>query len=157
MSRNNLIITLIVIVILIALASVTIIFLPRVPQSAELEEIRATIVTEQNDYKMDENGRVKITNDSTKKLCFSSCFPYVLEVKREKGFEGYSYSDFVCETPDLAGECVNSGETKMFEFPFTLANEGVHRIGVRLCMDCVEKGEFKEEDMIYSNEFNLSK
>lgn len=159
-SRNNLpIIPIIVIIILIVLALIIAIYAsnmkPKVSEPINETQAESAAIIEKDSYSMEENGRVKITNKTEGKICFSSCFPYYLEVKKGEEFESYSYLN--CDTPDVVEKCLDPLGSETFEFSFALLEEGIHRLAIPLCLDCNEGEDFKEEQRLYTNEFNLYK
>lgn len=144
------------IIILLVLVLIIIIIIPQIkPIIVKTENHSIIVSTEKADYKINENGKVKIENNSDERICFSSCYPYYLEMKKENIFESYSYLS--CDIPDLAEKCINPRETKAFEFPFSYSEEGTHRLAISFCRNCNENEQFKAEQWLYSNEFNLTK
>lgn len=151
------IIPMLVIIILLVLILGVIFFVPKIGNQA-VEEISGGNVSAamQNvAYKDGENGRVKIYNNLSERICFSSCYPYYFEVKRGDKFESYPYLE--CEGADVSFECVYPGNSKVFEFPLTMSESGKHRLAIPYCSNCEEGNEFKKDNWVYSDEFDFVK
>ena len=152
------IIPMLVIIILLVLILAVIFFVPKIGQySPSPKETNPIVAVEiqSSSYKGGENGKVKISNGLDKKICFSSCYPYYLEIEKAGSFESYPYLE--CEGKDLSGECVYPNDARMFEFPLEMSESGKHRMAIPYCMDCEQGSEFKKENWAYSNEFNFVK
>ncbi len=112
-----------------------------------------SILTERKEYQNGENLKLKITNNTGKKLCFSTCFPYYLERKDEK-WKSYPYIE--CKRDDIHNGCIEDKKDKGFELVLPREEDiepGLHRIAVPVCVECKEGEVFKEETWFYSNEF----
>lgn len=142
-----------VIIVLLVVVLVIVAILPDIrPRLFQTKAANAAM--DKNSYNIGGMAKIKISNTSNQKMCFSSCYPYYLEIKNEKGFESYSYLE--CEAPNLAEKCVNPGETKAFEFQLAYARKGIHRLAISSCSSCEEGKEFKAEKWLYSNEFHIN-
>lgn len=108
------------------------------------------VVTSKKGYQKDEMAKIKIENHLKENICFSSCSPYYLETKKDQ-WTSYSYDD--CQEAKLAEKCIEKGGVKAFEFTLSYANEGLHRVVIPVCRDCVPQEEFKERVRAYSEEF----
>jgi len=113
-------------------------------------EERITIVTDKEEYKPEDNLKVVIRNDSSQKICFSSCYPYYLE-RRNGQWESYKYVE--CFDFDSNGNCIQAKKEQAFELILPKVEEGLHRLAIPVCMGCESAEEFKEDQRFYSNEF----
>ncbi len=109
-----------------------------------------SIVTQRKDYQNGEILELKITNNSGKKFCFSTCYPYLLE-KKDKAWETYKYVE--CDRDNIHNGCIENGKEKGFELTLPKSISGLHRLAVPVCSECKEGETFKEESRFYSNEF----
>lgn len=103
-----------------------------------------------------ENGgvsKLKIKNISQKTICFSSCYPYLLQ-RKDLIWKTYNYKD--CPDSDIIKTCLAGGETKAFETELPQVKEGLHRFVVPVCEDCKTKESFRETRRFYSNEFKIN-
>ena len=111
---------------------------------------KVVIITDKVEYQSSEMLRLKIKNNLAKNICFSSCYPYYLEVK-EKKWQSYEYGE--CQKPNLAEKCMRPAEIKGFELTLVATKNGLHRLAVPVCIDCKENEGFKETKRFYSNKF----
>ncbi len=106
-------------------------------------------------YELDDILEVFVQNDFGREVCFSSCYPYLMEMQAQDGGWGeYVYGD--CGWDDQAADCVPSHGAKKFRIFLADASVGVHRLKLPLCFDCAGES-FKPEQAIYSNIFNIQK
>lgn len=112
---------------------------------------KVEIFTDKTEYQLGGSLRLKIKNNSKDTLCFSSCYPYLLEKKTERGWESYNYVD--CPKKDLNEKCIKPGKVKAFELVLIDGKRGLHRIRIPACVSCKEGEEFKENKRFYSNQF----
>ncbi len=106
-------------------------------------------------YNIGENIKIKITNNLSENICFSSCYPYYLEFKTENNnWEKYKYKD--CPEEDIAEKCINYRETKFFELLSKKHQTGIHRISIPVCVDCEEGEKFEKDKEFYSIEFEVN-
>ena len=109
-----------------------------------------TISLDKISYQRGEKLKIAIENNSPKNICFSSCYPYLLEKKNEE-WKSYTYED--CQKADVNEYCINTDEKKAFEVELPLVETGSHRISLPVCLGCKEGEEFKENKRFYSSEF----
>lgn len=111
----------------------------------------ASVLTYQNEYQSGDNLKVKITNNLGKNICFSTCYPYRLE-KKDKTWQSYKYVE--CGHDNIHNGCIEDGETKAFELTLPEFLSGIHRLAIPICSTtCGEGQSFREESILYSNEF----
>lgn len=108
------------------------------------------ISTDKNHYQADASLKVKLSNSSLKKLCFSSCYPYFLERKAE---EWLSYPYQNCDHEDRIEKCAGGLKIKAFETTLPEVETGVYRLAIPVCEGCSAGEEFRETNRLYSNEF----
>ena len=159
-NKNSLtIILLIVILVIVAIVLAVIGDFFGETQSKEVK-----ITTEKQEYAIGQAIKIKIENNSEKKICFSSasCYPYYLEKKEEDKWTSYSYSD--CSSDNSVEVCIDSKGVKAFELvPITSLPlmqwkpgsiiSGVHRLAIPVCNECNIGEVFKEDQWFYSDEF----
>jgi len=111
-----------------------------------------SVSTYQKEYQAKENPRIKIDNNLTQTVCFSSCYPYYLERNNEP-LKSYTYPS--CPYPDVVETCMEPGETKAFEILLDKMRieKGVHRIAIPACLGCSLKENFRQDQFFYSNKF----
>ena len=120
------------------------------------QERVTTVLSYKTEYTKGENPKVKITNNSNEKVCFSSCYPYYLEKDNSGSFVSYQYGD--CGSGDIATTCLEAGGVKAFELQLDKMpiEEGPHRIAIPACVGCALQQEFRKDKWLYSNEFIIN-
>lgn len=108
------------------------------------------ITTDKKEYKAGDTLKVKIKNDSRENICFSSCYPYYWEKKKEN-WEDYHYVD--CPDNNLVDNCVNPKKVKAFELSIPVIDNGLHRLAIPACLGCNLQERFREDQRFYSNDF----
>lgn len=116
----------------------------------QLEKRGVSIVTDKNEYEAGGTLKVKIKNNFGKQICFSSCYPYLLENKNEN-WESYKYAE--CQKFDGNDHCIKAGDLKAFEFTLPKDVKGTHRLAIPICLGCKNENPFREDKRFYSNEF----
>ena len=109
-----------------------------------------SVITDNGAYSIGDNLKIKIENNSGKKICFSSCYPYYFE-KKEGAWNNYRYSE--CSEEDRIEKCVDRKDVKAFELEIPLVKEGIHRVALPACIGCNLEEAFNENERFYSNEF----
>jgi len=112
---------------------------------------KISAITDKGEYKLNDNLKLMIKNGSTKKICFSSCYPYHLERKKDHQWENYKYVE--CYDFDSNGNCIEARKEKAFELAIPKVPTGSHRLAFPICIDCGSTEEFREDQRFYSNEF----
>ncbi len=118
-------------------------------QSDSIKE-EVLIFTDKETYDKEGNLKIVIENDTKTSVCFSSCYPYLLE-KNEGVWKAYFYEE--CKTSNLNKICLEAGKVKAFQIRLNLIKEGLHRIALPACVGCNIGEDFKEVGRFYSNEF----
>ena len=108
------------------------------------------VITENHDYLIGDNLKVKIENNLDEPLCFSSCYAYYFE-KKESAWNNYRYKK--CLEEDVIDNCVQPHEVKAFELEIPKVQMGMHRMALPACIGCTMEGIFSENTRFYSNEF----
>lgn len=110
--------------------------------------------TDRQNYNLGDALEIEIKNNLGAQVCFSSCYPYLIEWKNKDGlWEQYSYDD--CGEADIAADCVPANGTKRFRLPLLDMETGLNRLKIPVCVDCSEGREFAQESVLYSNEFQV--
>jgi hypothetical protein len=114
------------------------------------------IFTDRQDYKLGDALEVTIANELGKAICFSSCYPYLVEKLDKKGqWEQYAYEN--CPNSEIAADCVAAGAKKIFRLSLADAEGGMNRLKLPLCVDCVSGQNFSANTTFYSNDFQIIK
>ena len=116
----------------------------------QLQKGGLSIITDKTEYEAGGILKVKIKNNFSKQICFSSCYPYLLESKNEK-WESYKYVE--CQKLNGNGHCMKAGELKAFGLTLPQISDGSHRLAIPVCLGCKSEDTFKEDTRFYSNEF----
>lgn len=114
---------------------------------------RVRVFTENREYQMGNNLKLKIKNYLKDTICFSSCYSYYFE-KKNGVWKGVDYP--ACQTADLVEKCLKPREIKGFELtlPATF-DKGTYRLAIPVCVNCAVQEPFEAEQWYYSNEFIL--
>ena len=118
----------------------------------QLQKGEILIKTDKTEYESGGILKVKIKNNFREQICFSSCYPYLLESKNEN-WESYKYAE--CQKLDGNGHCMKAGELKAFELTLPQISDGSHRLAIPVCVGCKSEGTFQENQRFYSNEFSI--
>lgn len=110
------------------------------------------IVTDKTEYEAGGDLKLKIKNNFPKQICFSTCYPYLLEQKNQN-WESYKYTE--CQEFDGNGHCIKAGDLKAFELTLPKAIKGIHRLAIPVCLGCKSKDPFHEDKRFYSNGFSV--
>ncbi len=117
---------------------------------------KATIAafTEKNVYSSAEELKVQVKNDESQRICFSSCYPYVVQ-SRDGSWDTYPYPQ--CESNNVADTCVEPGETKAFAISLgeMFLEPKTNRLAVPACIGCALGEQFRVDKIIYTNEFEI--
>jgi hypothetical protein len=111
-----------------------------------------TINTDKLEYEKEGVLKLAITNNSGKEVCFSSCYPYLLE-KKNGEWSPYPYQE--CGKPDVNGTCLPAHQSKFFEINLPDVAAGLNRLSLAACLSCRDGDGFKTDQVFYSNEFSV--
>jgi hypothetical protein len=113
-----------------------------------------SVTTDQSVYRAGGALEVGIKNNFNEPICFSSCYPYLMEKEDKSGnWEMYAYMD--CPKPDQASDCVAAGSEKKFRLPLQEIETGQTRLKIPVCVGCAAGQPFKASDVLYSNSFEI--
>lgn len=114
------------------------------------------VFTEKNDYFQNEELKVEIVNSEREVICFSSCYPYVIQTKKES-WDIYPYSK--CEHENVAEICISPNQVKAFAISLNemFLEPATHRLAIPACVGCAIGEQFRVDKIIYSNEFEIKK
>jgi len=110
-----------------------------------------SIYSDKEEYLKRESLKVAIRNNLGKTVCFSSCYPYLLE-KKNSNEEWEKYLYVGCEEENVARDCIESQKVKAFEI-LSEIEKGVHRLYLSACIGCKAGERFREDKVFYSNDF----
>jgi hypothetical protein len=141
-----------VILVLILLGGLVVYF--NFKTKVEPESVK--IITEKKEYSVSEELKVEIKNDTNDKICFSSCYPYMMQVKNN-GWNDYSYAD--CGEENVVENCIDSNSLKAFGISLSemFLESAPHRLAVSACVGCAIGEKFRVDEILYSNEFEVKK
>lgn len=104
-------------------------------------------------YDKGEKVRITVRNNTLKQICFSSCYPYYLQVKNGD-WHSYNYSE--CFEEDLNVPCLSSGESRKFKFTLRKSiRSEIHRIAIPIDKEGTAGEKFEEDKKIYSEPFEV--
>lgn len=133
----------------LVLAAVLFLIFPQKSGSAQASVDRAG-------YQIGEKVELTVENGFNREICFSSCYPYIMEIQNKKGeWEEYVYQD--CASPDRAIDCVPARALKKFRIAPEDAEIGVHRLKIPVCFDCLAGQSFGSDQALYSGTFIISR
>ncbi len=111
-------------------------------------------VTDRDNYMPGDPLTINVKNGTGKAVCFSSCYPYLVERRDGAGdWAQFEYDD--CPYPEVASDCVPAGGIKKFRLPLDEAEVGLNRLKLNICFDCAAGDPFLAESVIYSNVFEV--
>lgn len=116
----------------------------------QMEKGGVLITTDKTEYEAGGTLKVKIKNNFGKQICFSSCYPYLLESKNEN-WESYKYAE--CQEFNGNGHCLRAGDLKAFELTLPGIIKDPQRLAIPICLSCKNEDPFREDKRFYSNEF----
>jgi hypothetical protein len=113
-------------------------------------------LTEKQDYSKTEELKVGIENKEGKVICFSSCYPYVIQTKNNS-WDTYSYSE--CDKENITEICISPNQSKAFAIPLNEISlkSSIYRLAIPVCLGCAIGEKFRVDKIIYSNEFEINK
>lgn len=112
--------------------------------------------TEKKSYSVSDELKVEIKNNMKDKVCFSSCYPYLMQTK-DGGWENYNYSQ--CDEQNKVEACVDSNGLKAFAISLKemFIQPALHRLAIPACIGCAVGEQFRVDKILYSNEFEIKK
>jgi len=114
----------------------------------------AQISLNRAEYSPGETLEVVVENDFGREICFSSCYPYLAEIRDQSGeWKEYVYQD--CPETARAVDCVPPRDLKKFRVALEDIPLGVHRLKVPFCLECVAGEGFQAEQALYSPVFEI--
>jgi hypothetical protein len=109
---------------------------------------------EKNNYSVTDELKVEIKNKEDKRMCFSSCYPYVMQTKNVN-WDIYSYPQ--CDKENIAETCIEPGQLKAFAILLNAMplRSAVHRLAIPACLGCAIGDQFRVDKIIYTDEFEI--
>ena len=103
---------------------------------------------------LDDVAKVEIINNESETICFSSCYPYVMQAKHNS-WDLYSYPQ--CEEDNIAETCIPPNQLKAFAISLNgmFLEPTMHRLAIPACVGCAVGEQFRVDKIIYSNEFEI--
>jgi len=113
----------------------------------------AQISLNRAEYNPGEALEVSVRNDFGREICFSSCYPYLAEIRDQSGeWKEYVYQD--CPETARAADCVSPRDSKKFRVALEDMPAGTHRLRIPFCLECAA-GNFQPEQTLYSPVFEI--
>ena len=114
----------------------------------------AEISLDRAEYSPGEALEVTVKNDFDREICFSSCYPYLVEIRDGNGeWKEYVYQD--CPEAARAVDCVPPRDSKKFRVALEDMLTGIHRLKVPFCLECAAGENFRPEQTLYSPVFEI--
>ena len=114
----------------------------------------AEISLNRTEYDSSGTLEVAVKNDFGQEICFSSCYPYLAEIRDQNGeWKEYVYQD--CPETARAVDCVPPRDLKKFRVALEDIPLGVHRLKVPFCLECAAGEGFQAEQALYSPVFEI--
>jgi hypothetical protein len=109
---------------------------------------------EKNSYSATEELKVEIKNKENEKMCFSSCYPYIMQIKTAD-WDVYPYPQ--CDKENFAEICIESGQSKAFAIPLNMLplKSAIHQLAIPACLGCASGDQFRVDKIIYTDEFEI--
>jgi len=115
---------------------------------------RVEAITNKQEYPAGTDLDVSIQNNLGSTICFSSCYPYFLQkTESNDNWQNYEYAQ--CQSPDVVTTCVQDKEFKKFRLSLDNVDTGTNRMTIPVCLGCRIGQEFKQDQVIYSNTFQV--
>ncbi len=111
------------------------------------------VILRKTEYIKNEKLQVQIENYLSSSICFSSCYPYLLQRKIDGKWENYKHGE--CKEEDINEACLEPKEKKAFELSLKNTTEGTHRLAIPVCKNKKEGEKFKENQRLFSKEFRI--
>lgn len=136
-------------IIILGITTVTILaLLVLAVQSKNVE-----VSTNTNNYESGGSLTVNIKNYAFQSICFSGCYPYYLEEKKDGQWVSYDYGE--CQKKDKVANCVLKDKIKAFKLELSDTNIGFHRLKLPVCVGCAVGQDFRIDKIFYSNLFEI--
>ncbi|MDD5013445.1 MAG: hypothetical protein PHD93_03600 [Candidatus Pacebacteria bacterium] len=114
------------------------------------------VKTNKQEYNSGEKAIITIENTSDKKACFSSCYPFYVQIQ-DQSKKFYQYEE--CPFEDVANVCIEPNDKKSFQIDLKeqriLSAPDSYRFVISACLSCNLGESFKKEEFFFSNEFKV--
>ena len=118
-----------------------------------------TITLDKNEYSVNDNLKVTFKNISSKNICFSSNYHYLLEKPEKDGLtHQYAWKPILYSKSiqkDIADDCISPSRAKTFSVSLVDVGKGNCRLSVPICFSCQKGESFHKNRELYSPEFNI--
>lgn len=119
----------------------------KISEPVDYDEL--SITTSKQEYNAEEKAVVEIENISDKKACFSSCYPFYVQIQNpEKKF--YNYEE--CPYEDVANICIDPHQKKSFEIDLkgqAMTVPANYRFVISACLTCNLGDAFKRDEFFF--------
>lgn len=115
--------------------------------------ISTKVVMDKTEYRVGDPAEVTIKNDTERQVCFSSCYPYLVE--KQAGDKWLKYSYGVCDKAQVAVNCIQAGKLKKFLLTLDEVGSGLHRLDIQICSGCDAGQNFEANLTVASNSFTV--
>ncbi len=113
-----------------------------------------------SEYKIGDNLKVMFANLSSKNMCFSSFYPYLMQkaqvdgLKHKYNWKTYSYPK--TNQKDIVKDCFKPQETKTFLIKLdNVYQEGTYRLSIPICFGCKKGDLFRDDQNFHSEKFKI--
>lgn len=111
-------------------------------------------ITDRDNYQFGDLLKISIKNNLGQAVCFSSCYPYLAEIKvADNDWKQYDYA--VCPVAQVAVDCVPAGAVKKFQLSLGDVDPGINRLKLQVCVNCAAGQPFRVDSVLYSNMFEV--
>lgn len=145
--------------IILSLAIITLILVGLfILQSAK--RVNPLVITlDKSDYRVGDNLEITFKNISSKNVCLSSNYPYLLEEPEKDGLtHQYTWkpaSSSKISEKNVIGYCIAPSQTRSLSIDLTQKGKGHYRLSIPICFNCKEGELFHKSRGLYSPEFNI--
>lgn len=115
---------------------------------------KISALMDKDEYASGAEGKVRISNEFSGNICFSSCFPFYFERESGGNWQRGAYGE--CGKDDLAEKCFSGNKIKAFKFTFPGLESGSYRLAIPICSGCKEGDKFSSDKWIYTNIFKIN-
>ena len=116
---------------------------------------RAEAITNKREYAAGSSLDVGIQSNLGKAICFSSCYPYLLQKEEDGNGNWQNYTNAECLSSDVVSTCVPDKGFKEFRLSLDSVETGAHRMMIPICLDCQIGQGFRQDEILYSNIFQV--
>lgn len=117
------------------------------------QEEAIKVILDKKEYQANDKIKLKIENQTEKRMCFSSCYPYYFE-RKNKTWSRYQYAE--CDYQDKIETCLAPYSEKAFEIELlSVLLSGTYRLAIPVCENCQPGDNFITNNILYSPPFEF--